>query len=77
MRSPNDPIPFVVPDQATFEVNAAAWDGDRFTAVYMATFMGYSEYVYSLKFNSSSCKIDAMTKVWNDGYAKANMPPSA
>ena len=71
-----DPV-LACPRQATVEVKAAAWDSGRFTAVFVAVFMGYSEYVYSLKFDSSECRIDGMTKIWNDGYAKAHIPPAA
>ena len=74
----NQPDPVLAcPRQATVEVKAAAWDSGRFTAVFVAVFMGYSEYVYSLKFDSSECRIDGMTKIWNDGYAKAHIPPAA
>ena len=78
-RWPTSPTLHVLacPRQATYEIKAAAWDSDRFTAVFVAVFMGYSEYVYSLKFDSSECRIDGMTKIWNDGYAKAHMPPAA
>merc|ERR1719174_241541 len=44
--------------KVTVEVKAAAWDSGRLTAVFVAVFMGYSEYVYSLKFDSSECRID-------------------
>ena len=74
----NQPDPVLAfPRQATVEVKAAAWDSSRFTAVFVAVFMGYSEYVYSLKLDSSECRIDGMTKIWNDGYAKAHIPPAA
>ena len=74
----NQPDPLLAcPRQATVEVKAAAWDSGRFTAVFVAVFMGYSEYVYSLKLDSSECRIDGMTKIWNDGYAKAHIPPAA
>ena len=50
----NQPDPVLAcPRQATFEVKAAAWDSGRSTAVFVAGFMGYSEYVYSTRGSST------------------------
>ena len=53
--------------QATFSINAAAFDEARSTAIFYATFGGFSDYVYSLSMESG--KITHMTKIWNDAYA--------
>ena len=65
------------PEQATVTLEAQAVDAKRATAVFYAVFAGVSDYVYSLKFDPGTCKIAAMTKIWNDGYAKAHIPPAA
>merc|ERR1712139_603324 len=62
--------------KATYEVKAQGFDSSTSTAMFYAVFMGYSDYVYSIKLDSSN-KVSSMTKVWNDQYAFNNMPPSA
>ena len=56
-------------EKATFEVKACAFDEGRNIAIFYAVFGGGSDYVYTLHFNAEG-KINAMRKVWNDGYAK-------
>jgi hypothetical protein len=43
------------------------WDEGRSTAIFVGTFGGFSEYVYSLKMVDG--KVTEMTKIWNDAYA--------
>eukprot|EP01048_Picozoa_sp_COSAG05_P021290 COSAG05_NODE_3873_length_1795_cov_52.030095_1_plen_215_part_00 len=54
-------------DKATYTIDAAAFDEARSTAVFVATFGGFSHYSYTIKIEAD--KVVAMTKVWNDAYA--------
>merc|ERR1719331_2241368 len=58
--------------KATFKVLASGIAENQYA--FYATFMNYSDYAYVLDFNPQSCKIIHMTKIWNDGFADANMP---
>ena len=53
--------------EATLEVKACAFDAERQIAIYYAV-GGGSDYVYTLHFNGEG-KINAIRKIWNDGYA--------
>ena len=55
-------------DKATVEVNAAAFDEGRSVAIFVATFGGFSHYVYKIHINEEG-KCDDMVKVWNDAFA--------
>ena len=61
--------------KATVDVKAEGLDYDRDSAVIYAVFAGFSDYAYSFGLDKSTCKIDSMTKIWNDGYAAAQPPP--
>ena len=60
--------------KATYDIKARAADLSSSNVIFVATFAKISDYVYTLHFNGD-CKIDAMTKVWNDGYAAKFPPP--
>ena len=60
--------------KATFEVKAYASYGTG--SLFYAVFGGVSDYVYSLTVDPTTCKISAMTKIWNDGYASKHPPKS-
>ena len=62
--------------KATVQVKAAAVDEARGVAVFYAVFAGFSDYVYALSFDHGTCKIDGMSKVWNDAYAAKHAPPA-
>ncbi len=60
--------------KATVDVKAAAYDASRSAMVFYAVFMGYSDYVYYLDMDRDSCKVTSMVKIWNDQFAKNNIP---
>ena len=60
--------------KATAKVIAKGADAKTQKTLIYAVFAGYSDYVYIFGFEPTSCKIDSMRKVWNDGYAAAHMP---
>lgn len=62
--------------KASYTVKAQGFDSTTNTAMYYAVFMGYSDYVYAIKIDPKANKVSGMTKVWNDEYAKDNMPGS-
>jgi hypothetical protein len=55
-------------------VGARAVDALRLTAVFFGTFLG-SDYIYVMGFEPNECKLNRMTKVWNDGWAAKHPPP--
>merc|ERR1712227_35154 len=59
---------------ATYEVKASGWDAKRSIVCVYAVFAGYSDYVCSIEMDSETRKVCGLTKVWNDVYAKENMP---
>lgn len=61
--------------KATVTLKARALDPTRHTAIFQAVFAGTTDYVYSLQYDPKTCKITHLTKIWNDGYAKAHLPP--
>lgn len=60
--------------KATVQLKAAAFDEERSAMVFYAVFMGYSDYVYFMAMDPASCKVKSMAKIWNDQYAKNNIP---
>merc|ERR1712072_203618 len=54
-------------EKATYETHAAGFDAEKSTAIFFATFGGFSHYVYSITLTGD--KVSSMTKVWNDAYA--------
>lgn len=59
--------------KATVDVRARAVDLSSASVLYYAVFAGVSDYVYQLHFDEH-CKIDAMHKIWNDGYVSKHPP---
>ncbi len=71
-----------------YTLHASAWDAKASTATFAATFHGThtgdggpvpptnkatsTDYVYVIKMNGDG-KVAAMTKIWNDGYALAEL----
>merc|ERR1711998_246815 len=54
-------------DIASYEIDAVAFDAETSTAIFAATFGGFSHYVYTMRVEGG--KVVAVTKVWNDAYA--------
>jgi len=54
-------------EKATVDVHTKSFDADTDTAMFFATFGGFSHYVYVLKMKDG--KISEFTKIWNDAYA--------
>ena len=57
--------------KATYQVKARVSSSNQ--VLFYAVFAGFSDYVYSLNFDSN-CKVATMTKIWNDGYAAKHDP---
>ena len=55
-------------DKATYAIEASAFDQQNMTALFFATFGGFSHYVYKIGVNEEG-KITSMVKVWNDAHA--------
>jgi hypothetical protein len=60
--------------KATYTVKARGFDRSTNTALYYAMFMGYSDYVYSIKVDPQARKVSGLVKVWNDQYAFDHIP---
>ena len=58
------------------EVAAQRGTSAKQSAISRSVFAKVSDYVYTLAFDKPSCKISSMVKIWNDGYAAAQPPPS-
>merc|ERR1711907_293824 len=55
-------------EQASYAVEAKAFDEDSQNTLIFATFGGFSHYVYLIH-NNGEGKVDAVTKCWNDAHA--------
>mmetsp|Transcript_128432 Transcript_128432/g.256535 ORF Transcript_128432/g.256535 Transcript_128432/m.256535 type:complete len:141 (+) Transcript_128432:95-517(+) len=55
-------------EKATYAIDTQATDEERSTVIFVATFAGFSHYVYTVHINSDA-KVDAVTKIWNDSYS--------
>lgn len=60
--------------KASYKVKAHGFDKTTNTALVYAVFMGYSDYVYSIRLCAQEMKVCGLTKVWNDKYAFNNIP---